>query len=275
MPERKRYQPLVYKGCRLRLLDEARDGEFLEKCCREGKLDDAQYERLHSSSTSSVHVFFHRDRKYVKKKFYHRKFSDGFKDLIRGPRALRSLEGDLLLGNFGFDTPKCLLIGKKGRVSFAICEFIEDAFDLHRFIKDQLDFPVAKEKVALKRQIAISVGRAVGKLHALGIVHGDMRLGNILVGRDGLGRIRLWFLDNERTFCYKSLPDKLRVKNLVQINMIKARTISNTDRMRFFLRYLQENPGLSSRKRPVAARVVQKTALRMKKYSGPDSAKRN
>ncbi len=267
LPERKFYKSVDFKGFRLGLLDEAADGEFLEKCCRESDCGDPHCRRLPSSTSSSVSVFSHRNKKYVRKIFYHRKFSDRIKDLIRGTRAARSLEGDLLLRKFRFAAPKCLLIGKKGRVSFAVSEFVEDAPDLRHLIKDKFVFPLDKEKVELKRQIAKAAGRATGKLHALGIVHGDLRVGNILVGRDDSGGIQLWFLDNERTFRYKKLPEKLRVNNLVQINMFMSETIAKTDRMRFYVRYLKENPGLSSRKRSLAARVVEKTSLRMKKYS--------
>ncbi len=101
-------------------------------------------------------------------------------------------------------------------------------------------------------------------MHAKGIFHGDLRLGNILA-RQEKTCWRFFFLDNERTKKFDSLPFKLRVKNLVQVNMVPKVCVSNTDRMRFFREYCAENKISKRQSKPLTEKVVEKTNWRLNK----------
>ena len=102
-------------------------------------------------------------------------------------------------------------------------------------------------------------------MHSQGIFHGDLRWGNIIaVFSDPSGPVFV-FLDNERTFKYRRMPGIKRVQNLVQINMVTYPSVTNTDRARFFKSYLTENPGLLSRKKALADKVVKLTKKRLQK----------
>jgi serine/threonine protein kinase len=101
-------------------------------------------------------------------------------------------------------------------------------------------------------------------MHAKGIFHGDLRLGNILTRREG-NRWRFFFLDNERTKKFDSLPFKLRVKNLVQANMVRKGNISYTDRMRFFREYCAENKISKKQSKSLTEKVIEKTNWRLNK----------
>jgi hypothetical protein len=100
-------------------------------------------------------------------------------------------------------------------------------------------------------------------MHAKGIFHGDLRLGNVLVVREGQ-KWRFFFIDNERTKKFYLLPNRLRLKNLVQINMFRS-GITNTDRMRFFKAYINVNPCVQVRYVGWARKVIAKTNHRLRK----------
>jgi predicted unusual protein kinase regulating ubiquinone biosynthesis (AarF/ABC1/UbiB family) len=100
-------------------------------------------------------------------------------------------------------------------------------------------------------------------MHALGIFHGDLRWGNILVDNSGSKRIRFAFIDNERTKHFSWLPNRYRLKNLVQLNMVQAGlNVSNADRMRFFKSYLAHNQNLIPQREKWIRRILEKTAWR-------------
>jgi serine/threonine protein kinase len=117
----------------------------------------------------------------------------------------------------------------------------------------------AQQRVLLRR-----LGETVGHMHRLGISHGDLRCGNIHVTRCS-GELQFVFLDNERTVRYRRLPARLRLKNLVQLNMHRADVISSTDRWRFWRAYLQQNPDLQDQARVWGRRVARKTAWRLQR----------
>jgi hypothetical protein len=121
--------------------------------------------------------------------------------------------------------------------------------------------------------------QTIGKMHDKGIFHGDLRLGNILVKEappchsersEAESKILLkqenfqfYFLDNERTKKFSSLPWKLRIKNLVQIN-IDRNNVDENDRKLFFDVYLaQQTKPIDAHK--LAEDVIAKTNARLAK----------
>jgi hypothetical protein len=124
----------------------------------------------------------------------------------------------------------------------------------------------------MKRSLAGAFGCTVGRMHAGGIFHGDLRLGNVLAREEQDGW-RFFFLDNERTKKFRRLPARLRLKNLVQINMFEPWAASNTDRMRFFKEYWAENKKSKVEKaawvrrahHKLIKKVLNKTSRRLRK----------
>jgi serine/threonine protein kinase len=114
-----------------------------------------------------------------------------------------------------------------------------------------------------KRALIEAFGGIIGKMHAKDIFHGDLRLGNVLVVREGQ-KWRFFFIDNERTKKFYLLPNRLRLKNMVQINMFRS-GITNTDRMRFFKAYINVNPCVQVRYVGWARKVIAKTNHRLRR----------
>jgi hypothetical protein len=88
-----------------------------------------------------------------------------------------------------------------------------------------------------------------------------LRVGNLII--EGYGPAsKIYFVDNERTMRYGMLSVDKRLKNLIQLNMVRLPHISSTDRLRFMAAYLQENPELLPRKKELISAVARMTKKR-------------
>jgi tRNA A-37 threonylcarbamoyl transferase component Bud32 len=202
------------------------------------------------------------------KQYLCRSIWDFIKDFVRAGRAERAFKAAEMLGENGFDVPAIIAMGKSRyglchTTNFLVTLEIEDAKQIYQFIPDRLQ-NLTKQQLQGKRELIRAFGRTVGKMHAAGIFHGDLRLGNILA-RQEKNRWRFFFLDNERTKKFQRLPERLRLKNLVQVNMFEPWAASNTDRMRFFREYWAQNEKAKTKKTDLIEKVLKKTHRRLRK----------
>jgi tRNA A-37 threonylcarbamoyl transferase component Bud32 len=169
----------------------------------------------------------------ILKQYLNRSFSDILKNNLLPCRAERAFKAGLMLERNGFQTPPIVASGKKVCMGFVSRNFL-----ITSEIKDAVSLPeMLNENIPQRHRLIEQFGRTVGIMHSKNIFHGDLRLGNILV-KSADGKFVFYFLDNERTRKFWKLPDRCRLKNLVQINMLRD-SISNADRMRFFREYLK------------------------------------
>ncbi len=190
------------------------------------------------------------------------------KYLFRGSRAKRASEASLVLAKNGFDTPAVVAMGECGSGLFHTKSFlatfgVENSKSIYEFIPENQEI-LTKRKLRNWHQLIRAFGRTVGRMHAKGIFHGDLRLGNVLAKQEG-NDWRFFFLDNERTRKFDRLHFKLRIKNLVQVNMVHEGNLSNTDRMRFFREYCAENKINKRQNKELAEEVLKKTNQRLNK----------
>jgi len=193
---------------------------------------------------------------------------DYAKHMLRAGRAQRALEGSSILAREGFCVPTVIAAGwcKSGplcRRSFIVTAEAENTRPIYQLIPESFQ-QLTTERIREFRSLTKALGRTVGRMHAKGIFHGDLRLGNILAGKDN-GGWRFYFLDNERTKKFGRIPDRLRVKNLVQLNLHWRGALTTTDRLRFFKAYLEENPDLKTDAKKWMQRVLKKTEYRLRK----------
>jgi tRNA A-37 threonylcarbamoyl transferase component Bud32 len=208
------------------------------------------------------------DKVVYYKQYLCRSVWDFIKHFVRANRVERAFKAAEILGENGFDTPAIIAIGKFRyglcrTTNFMVTLEIEDAKQIYRVVSD------SKLAARDKRELIRAFGQTIGKMHAKGIFHGDLRLGNILAKREK-DRWRFFFLDNERTRKFNSLPAQLRLKNLVQVNMPPPESMRNTDRMRFFKEYWAENKESEAEKTMLIKEVLKKTSYRLRKKTKAD-----
>jgi tRNA A-37 threonylcarbamoyl transferase component Bud32 len=229
-----------------------------------------RFEKVPSSDYTSVfkyRVSFNgADLPVYVKRYLLRSRLDFAKQLSRASRARRAFEASLMLRENGFDAPACFGLferrfGSSDMDNMLVTEEVENATSLSQLLRDVCRRSDA-ESLARKRSLIQAFARTMGQMHARGIFHGDLRLGNVLVV--GEQQWRFYFIDNERTKKFHHLPARLRLKNLVQINMF-FHGISNTDRLRFFKLYLEANPGVQNDVSGWARKITAKTNRRLKK----------
>jgi len=202
--------------------------------------------------------------------FYYKEFhSRGLKDVLKSflglTRSRRAFMAGHLLSHAGFSTPEPVLYGILKRFFFIRKNFlITKAVSGHityEYFKHFYPLPISPELLDEKRELMYSAGHEVGRLHRAGFIHGDLRVGNLII--DGRGRsAQFYFIDNERTKSCKELTERERLRNLVQLNMVGLPHITRTDRLRFMNAYLQENPELLPDKKNLIRNIVLRTKKR-------------
>jgi GrpB-like predicted nucleotidyltransferase (UPF0157 family) len=170
-----------------------------------------------------------------------------------------------MLQSNGFDAPVVIglferRVGPVCSDNFLLTEEVENARSMVEVLTDLCRNPDA-DMLARKRDLIGAFAETVGQMHAEGIFHGDLRLGNVLAVQEEK-KWRFFFIDNERTQKFHSLPARLRLKNLVQINMF-IHGISDTDRLRFFRAYLSVNPSVQACYARWAEKIIAKTNKRL------------
>ncbi|MCK4789482.1 MAG: hypothetical protein KAV87_37420 [Desulfobacteraceae bacterium] len=200
------------------------------------------------------------------KQYLWRSVLDFVKHLFRASRGKRAFKASLMLEENGFDAPAVialfeLCLGPFRTDSLLLTSDVENARSVPELFED-ICRNSGKDALIRKRNLIRAFAETVGRLHAKGIFHGDLRLGNVLVREEG--KIwRFFLIDNERTKKFYRLPTRLRLKNLVQVNMFRY-GISRTDRLRFFKSYLEKNPLIACKQTDWVKKVITKTNWRLK-----------
>jgi tRNA A-37 threonylcarbamoyl transferase component Bud32 len=193
---------------------------------------------------------------------------DTIKHIIRPGRAKRAFDASLMLQNNGFDAPIVIALLER-RSTFGgfrtggalITKEVENAEPILKSLTDSC--PNRDNALDRRRSLIAGFGQTIGQMHADGIFHGDLRAGNIMA-RDEKNNWRFFFLDNERTRKFRKLPARLRVKNLVQLQISSTTIIGDTDRMRFYKRYLVKNTMSRMEGKILAEKVFKKTIRRLR-----------
>ena len=204
------------------------------------------------------------------KQYLYRSCSDSIIHLFRPSRAARAAAASLMLAQHGFSIPPVIAVGHFNHGPFKTKHFlitleIKNAHDLYFFLNAECCLHKI-ENLKTKRQFIKNLGKTIGRMHNAQIAHGDLRPGNIFAKQTDTD-FAFSFIDNERTRKFPKLPPNLRIKNLIQVNMVPQYPISNTDRMRFFNAYLNENPQCRKNRKTLARTVLARTDQRLSKRS--------
>jgi hypothetical protein len=175
---------------------------------------------------------------YYVKVFCYRSLTDAVKQLVRGSRAKRSCVAARELQAVGLRTPSVLGYGALAPgVSWLLTREVP-AVGLGNYLDNFLRPPLSAKKLRWKWRVLQALGRAVGRMHNAGIVHGDLRLNNILIDSKA-DEPTFYIIDNERNRRYhRPVPRRMLVKNLVQLTLMHPRYGSRADRLRVLDAYL-------------------------------------
>lgn len=223
--------------------------------------------QMKSSQFSNVLRFQHPETGefFYFKEYLNRGIKDKLMKLLGVARSQRAYRAGRMLLEKGFLTPvpvahgvekTCCLV----RRNFLITKGVPGE-RTYQYFQAHFPLPVTAQMVPEKRSLFEAAGHAIGRLHRMGICHGDLRVGNIIISGTG-SAAEFFFIDNERTRAYLTIPERERVKNLVQLNMVLLPHITRTDRLRFFNAYVMENPGLLSGKRGLIREIIRMTRKR-------------
>jgi hypothetical protein len=215
-----------------------------------------------TKSTVSFHGLCH--NLYLKEYLY-RSVWDVVKHFFRPSRAGRAFAAALMLEENGMCSPEIIALGRLKRGPFCAANFLitrdlTNAKAIYHFTNQDWR---SEHPLRDKRDFVNQLGETIVRMHRAGIFHGDLRVGNIFAKRSE-GQWRFFFLDNERTRKYHRLPKRLRLKNLVQINILINPEFSGTDRMRFFKAYCGGCFDSGDKHRDLAREVMVKTLKRLK-----------
>ncbi|MHC4640884.1 MAG: lipopolysaccharide kinase InaA family protein [Planctomycetota bacterium] len=200
------------------------------------------------------------------KQYLYRSIWDFIKHLFRDSRAKRAFTASLTLAEKGFCAPQVIAAGQRKygpfcTANFLITRALDDARDIYTCF-DNNWLKQSPDVLRDKRRFIKALGETIGRMHSAGIFHGDMRAGNVFAKKSGRNW-QFFFLDNERTKRFRRLPQRLRLKNLVQINMLLAKSITNTDRMRFFDSYIEQDTSIKHKYKNLAEKIIARTRKRL------------
>jgi serine/threonine protein kinase len=183
-------------------------------------------------SSSHTRVARNRALQLFYKEFRPRSPAENLKALLRGSRAQRARRNSEALLSVGISAPANIAWGKleRGREYLFTTEVPGRGVD--QWLRDALAGR-SPELLARRRQLLDELGVFIGRMHATGFVHGDLRPGNVLASFEG-GHFRFSLIDNERTVRFSTPPGKGLLRNMMQLNMLTPAELSLAARARFF-----------------------------------------
>ena len=203
---------------------------------------------MHSSTFARV--AFNQEQQLYFKEFLPRSPAESLKALFRGSRATRARRnGDTLLWS-GIDAPVNILWGRLPRGREYLFTRAAPGQGITHWLRVMLAYR-SWDKLRQRRQLLRALGTFIGRVHATGFIHGDLRPGNVLAELQH-GRFRFTLLDNERLLQKNPPPGRMLLRNLMQLNMLSPADLSLTDRMCFFRAWRKQMRDLS----PIEAKVL-------------------
>jgi hypothetical protein len=174
-------------------------------------------------------------------------------DFLRGSRARRGVAGADRLARLGMCGPETIAFAERRRLGFVV-----ESFLFTQFVVGSAPIPAAMPEIRKdpkrRRALAFQLGDVIGRLHAAGADHADLKHSNILVTSDD----RLVLLDLDTLVPPHRLRWRHRVRALGQLEAFAVDLypgLPRTDRARFLKRYFAHNPELGPRRRELVDAV--------------------
>lgn len=192
----------------------------------------------------------------------------GLAERIRGSRAERAERGARVLARAGIAHPATLAVAERrghARVyeSYLLSEFLADAAPLPAIM------PQLRSDRRRRRAVARSLGVAIGRLHAAGLDHRDLKHSNLLLRADG--SFALLDLDSLIPPRVPGLRERARALGQLEAYAVDLYPwLSRSDRARFFESYLGEAPEWRDRRRSLLEASLAWATRRLHEWSLKD-----
>ena len=122
--------------------------------------------------------------------------------------------------------------------SYVFTRTVKDALPLQFFIKEKYPFGGRRNPQG-KRRFINEIASFIAKIHSAGMIHNDLKATNIIVNENSES-YSFHVLDLDNVSFSKTVPMKIIVRNLVQLNNDCMCVCSVNERLRFFINYLQK-----------------------------------
>lgn len=217
-------------------------------------------------SSVNARVAVHLTDKVYYKEFLPRSPLETIKARFKGSRAQRARWHNDALREAGFDAPENIAWGELAGSREYLFSTAVAGQGVTQWLREELTERSGKN-LQTRRNLLRSLGTFIGQLHAAGFIHGDLRTSNVLAALDD-GRFRFALIDNERNVQHQPAAGRALLRNLMQLNMLPATDISNTDRMRFFTRWRAQMPHYSDAESKLLAIEAYRWAIRRLRKKG-------
>ncbi len=175
---------------------------------------------------------YHEGLQIFYKEFPPRSPAGTFKALLKGSLATRARNNSIALLQAGFNAPTSLTWGQLSGAREYLFTGTVPGVTISTLIKGQASNG-ERLSVSQWRKLLWELGMFIGRLHATGFIHGDLRTCNILANK-GLLRFEFSLINNEHNIYGKPAPGKQLLENLMLLNMHNLNELSRSDRLRFF-----------------------------------------
>ena len=179
------------------------------------------------------------------KEFLPRNNFEKIKAIIRGNRSKRARKQAGILHKAGLPTPTILCWCRGQKSVFLISEGF-GGVGFFQYLKINFLPPLSKEKIRKKRLLLKEAGSLIGKMHSMGIVHGDLRQNNLLV-KEVKNGFQFSLIDNESNRKWWFIPRSQILKNLIQFSIFSDNLLSKPDLMRIYNAYAAFYPRFSGK----------------------------
>lgn len=217
------------------------------------------------ASSAYAHVAYHQQAQLYYKEFLSRSPLEKLKALLRGSRATRARRNADALLRVGIDAPANVHWGRLTGGHEYLFMAAAPGKPVTEWLRQNHE-PDRSEALRLRRQLLQELGVFIGRVHATGFIHGDLRPGNILAhyidGRFNDGRFRFTLIDNERLRQKQPPPGRMLLRNLMQLNMLSLKELPATDRMRFFRAWRRQMRDIAPLEAKILAAEAYQWAMR-------------